>query len=227
MMIGDVDVAGVAALVADESRARMLDALLDGRALPATQLAAAARTSRPNASMHLTKLVGAGLLEVEQQGRHRYFRLASPRVATALEALAEIAPARPPRSLRDATIGDALSRARSCYDHLAGRLGVALTDALLANGVLVNGREGFEVTPDGEARLETFGIGVEALRRRRRALARRCLDWSERRHHVGGALGAALLDRLLELEWIARRPNTRALDVTPAGEKHLRAEFGL
>ena len=226
-MVGDVDIAGVAALVADESRAPMLDALLDGRALPATQLAAAARTSRPNASMHLTKLVAAGLLEVEQQGRHRYFRLASPRVATALEALAEIAPARPPRSLRDAAVGDALSRARSCYDHLAGRLGVALTDALVANAVLVDGFDGFDVTPYGEARLETFGISVDALRRKRRAFARRCLDWSERRHHVGGALGAALLDRLLELEWVERRAQTRALEVTPAGTAGLREEFGV
>jgi DNA-binding transcriptional ArsR family regulator len=226
-MLGDVDVAGVAALVADESRARMLDALLGGRALPATQLAAAARTSRPNASMHLAKLVAAGLLEVEQQGRHRYFRISSVRVATALEALAEIAPARPPRSLRDATVGERLSRARSCYDHLAGRLGVGLTDALVADGVLIDAADGFDVTAHGETRLEPFGIRVDDLRRKRRAFARRCLDWSERRHHVGGALGAALLDRLLELEWIARRPNSRALEVTAAGGAGLRAEFGL
>jgi DNA-binding transcriptional ArsR family regulator len=226
-MVGDVDLAGVAALVADESRARMLDALLDGRALPATQLAAAARTSRPNASMHLTKLVAAGLLEVEQQGRHRYFRLASPRVATALEALAEIAPARPPRSLRDATIGERLSRARSCYDHLAGRLGVALTEALVAEGSLVNGDDGYAVTTDGARRFASFGISVDELRRKRRAFARRCLDWSERRQHVGGALGAALLDRLLELEWVERRAQTRALEVTPAGTAGLREEFGV
>src|SRR5919202_2534672 len=148
-VIADVDVARVAGLVADASRARMLEALLDGRALPAGELAAAARTTRSNASTHLTKLVGAGLLEVEQQGRQRYFRLASPRVAAALEALAEIAPARPPRSLRDATIGDALARARSCYDHVAGGLGVAVTEALVADAVLVETRGGYDVTPRG------------------------------------------------------------------------------
>jgi DNA-binding transcriptional ArsR family regulator len=226
-VLADVDVAAVAALVADESRARMLEALLDGGARPASDLAAAARTTASNASAHLAKLVDAGLLDVEPQGRHRYFRLASPRVAAALEALAEIAPARPVRSLREATLTDALARARSCYDHLAGKLGVALTDALVAEGVLAERADGYDVTPRGVERLHHFGIDADALRRRRRAFARRCLDWSERRHHVGGAVGAALLDRLLELEWVARRPNTRALEVTPVGAARLRSQFGV
>jgi DNA-binding transcriptional ArsR family regulator len=213
----DADIAAVAALLGDRARAEMMLALTEVDALPATDLARRAHISPQTASAHLAKLVDAALLEVERHGRHRYFRLADPAVAGALEALAVIAPERPVRSLRDATIGEALRAGRTCYDHLAGQLGVAVTDALrlrLDEGAFV-------VTRETRRGLDGLGIALDELDPGRRALARPCLDWSERRYHVAGALGAAVATSLFERRWLERVPGSRAVRVTAAGARGL------
>ncbi|MFO7173798.1 MAG: helix-turn-helix domain-containing protein, partial [Bacillota bacterium] len=162
-------------------------------------------------SEHLMKLLEAGLLVVERSGRHRYYRLAGEPVARALEALAVIAPPRPIRSLRESEARKALCLARICYDHLAGRVGVALAEALVRRGILVPAEHGYDVTGAGARWLLAFGTDVEVLRRQRRKFAAPCLDWSERRHHLAGALGAALLQRFLALGWMQRLEGSRAV----------------
>ncbi len=224
-MDGDADVAAAAALIGEPARAALLLALMEEEQLPARELAARARIAPSTASGHLARLVDGGLITGERSGRHRYFRVADPAVAIALEALSTIAPARPVRSLRDASISEAIRHARTCYDHLAGRLGVELTAALEREGVLVHDGSRFEV--GRTARLTQLGIDVDSLARRRRPLARPCLDWSERRRHVAGSLGAALAERLFELGWLKRRPTNRSVEITPLGVGQLRAEFGL
>jgi DNA-binding transcriptional ArsR family regulator len=224
-MDGDADVAAAAALIGEPARAALLLALMEEEQLPARELAARARIAPSTASGHLARLVDGGLITGERSGRHRYFRLADPAVATALEALSTIAPARPVRSLRDASISEAIRHARTCYDHLAGRLGVELTAALEREGVLVHDGSRFEL--GRTARLTQLGIDVDSLARRRRPLVRPCLDWSERRRHVAGSLGAALAERLFELGWLKRRPTNRSVEITPLGLGQLRAEFGL
>lgn len=213
-MLADANVAPVAALLGDETRARMIQALHDGRALPAGELARHARVAASTASEHLARLVGGGLLAVERTGRHRYFRLAGPEVAHAIEALAALAPPGRPRTLREATIGDALTEARTCYDHLAGRLGVALTEALVQRGAIVDQGDAFTLGPRADEVLAM--IGIDALPKRRPPVLR-CLDWSERRPHLAGALGAALCARALAAGWVEPLPTSRAVRVTPAG----------
>lgn len=215
-MIADVDVSPVAALLGDPARARIAQALHDGRALPAGELARRAGISPSTASEHLSRLVEGGLLAVERTGRHRYFRLANAEVAHAIESLAAIAPPAPVRSLREASIGDALAEARTCYDHLAGKLGVQLTDALLQRGALIAAAGGFEAGPHLDASLAA--LGVRSLPTRR-PFALRCIDWSERRPHVAGALGAAICTRALEARWVERLPTSRAVRVTSAGHR--------
>jgi DNA-binding transcriptional ArsR family regulator len=227
-MEADKDVAACATLIGDRTRVTMLLALteeLDG--LPASELARRARVSAPTASSHLGKLVGGGLVASQRLGRQRYFRLAGPEVAEALEALATIAPSRPVRSLRDEKLGEAIRAARTCYDHLAGRLGVVLTEALERNGAIVSADAGYTVTHRGERALASFGLDIEALRGHRRPLARACLDWSERRFHLAGALGAAVTTRLFDLGWIERVGSGRAVRVTQPGREGLRETFGL
>jgi DNA-binding transcriptional ArsR family regulator len=224
-MDGDADIAAAAALIGEPARAALLLALMDEEQLPARELAARARIAPSTASGHLARLVDGGLITGERSGRHRYFRLADPAVATALEALSTIAPARPVRSLRDASISEAIRHARTCYDHLAGRLGVELTAALEREGVLVHDGETFEL--GRTARLAQLGIDLDSLARRRRPLVRPCLDWSERRRHVAGSVGAALAERLFDLRWLKRRPTNRSVEITPLGLAQLRAEFGL
>jgi len=224
-MDGDVDVAAAAALIGEPARASLLLALMEGERLPARELAARARIAPSTASGHLARLVDGGLITGERSGRHRYFRLADPAVAAALEALSTIAPARPVRSLRDASVSEAIRHARTCYDHLAGRLGVELTAALERDGVLVH--DGGTFALGRTVRLTQLGIDLESLSRRRRPVVRACLDWSERRRHVAGSVGAALADRLFELGWLKRRPTNRSVEITPLGLAQLRAEFGL
>jgi DNA-binding transcriptional ArsR family regulator len=226
-MLADAPVASVAALVADRTRASMLLALADGRVLPACDLAALAGVKAPTASAHLSRLVAGGLLAVEREGRHALFRLASPEVARALEALATLAPPRAAGSFREAQHGKALRLARSCYDHLAGQLGVALTAALLRRGALRQRGAAYLLTPAGERMLRRLRVDVESARRSRRAFARPCLDWSERRPHLAGALGAAVLDGLLAEEWLRRSRSGRALEVTAPGWRGLRSAFDL
>jgi DNA-binding transcriptional ArsR family regulator len=223
------DVAGTAALIGDPSRAAMLTALLGGVARPAGELARHAHVSPQTASAHLAKLVAGGLVRMTTAGRHRYFTLADASVARALEALALVAP--PPR---DRNLGPKggfelrrLQRARTCYDHLAGALGVGVTAALVERQYLDFHGDGYEVTPEGEGWLGGLGVDCARLRAGRRAFARACLDWSERRPHLAGALGAALAARLFELAWIARVDRTRAVATTPDGRRALRRELGL
>jgi DNA-binding transcriptional ArsR family regulator len=201
----DPDVARIAALIGDPSRAAILLALSDGRALPAGELARHASISPQTASSHLDKLFRAHLLAVEVQGRHHYYRLRSPQVAQLLESLSIVAPPAPAAAHSDSA--KALRFARICYDHLAGKLGVAVTRALCDHCYIHDGEVGYIVTDKGKTWFGSLGIDVEELRASRRRLTRRCLDWSERRSHLAGGLGAALANRFVKLNWIARPRN--------------------
>jgi DNA-binding transcriptional ArsR family regulator len=223
---GDVDVAAAAALIGEPARAAVLSALTEEAALPASELAARARIAPSTTSGHLAKLAAGGLIVGERRGRHRYFRLADPAVAAAIEALSAIAPEKPVRSLRDATVGEAVRYARTCYDHLAGRLGVELTAALEREHVLVHDGDCYRLGSSAP-RLEKLGIDLHELSKQRRTLVRPCLDWSEQKWHVAGALGAALAGRLFELGWLRRRDANRSVEVTRLGRSRLRAEFGV
>lgn len=220
------DFSYVAKLIADSSRAAILDALLGLDGLPANELARKANISLQTASGHLAKLVEGNLLRVEKHGRHRYFRLASPDVAQAIETLTVIAPAPNINSLKDFSRAEKIRIARTCYDHLAGKLGVALTEALMEKGFLAAGQEDFLVTEAGEKFFRDFKIDLDALRKKRRHFARKCLDWSERRYHLAGSLGNAILLRLLELNWIEKLPD-RAVKITKAGKEGLYEHFGI
>jgi DNA-binding transcriptional ArsR family regulator len=224
------DIALAAALMADPARAAMLGALLGGTPLSAGELSHLAGVSPATASAHLARLLDGGLVAVTRQGRHRYYRLAGHEVATVLEALAQISPVRPARSLRQSREAVALAQARTCYDHLAGRAGVELLDALLRTGVLNGNGSGagvaYEVTADGAEKLAGFGVDVTQVRQSRRRFAGACLDWTQRRPHLNGALGAAVTGRLLELGWIERGPSRRAVRVTGPGRDGLAAAFG-
>ncbi|WP_042221983.1 ArsR/SmtB family transcription factor [Oceanobacillus manasiensis] len=220
------DFAYVAKLMGDPSRAAMLDALLGLDGLPATDLARKANISLQTASGHLTKLVEGNLLRVEKHGRHRYFRLANADVAQALETLTVIAPPAQIKSLKDSSRADKLKIARTCYDHLAGKLGVTLTEAFMDKGYLVADRDDFLVTDKGEKFFYDLEIDLHALRQKRRAFARKCLDWSERRYHLAGALGNAVLLRLLDQEWVERLPD-RAVKITKKGEAALYEKLGI
>lgn len=223
-MLADVDISEPASLIGNPTRAVFLMALSEGQSLPAGELARSAGVTASTASIQLAKLVDGGLVTVEQHGRHRYYSLADPAIAAAIESLAVIAPRRPASSLREARIGSDLEAARTCYDHLAGALGVALFDALLRKGVLT---PELETTSKGARRLADLGIDVEGAAEGRRAFARRCLDWSERRHHLAGALGAAIATRFFELGWIERTPSSRAVRVTEAGRTALARELSV
>ena len=232
------DLAVTAALFADASRARMLSALTDGRSLPASVLAAESGIAPSTASEHLARLVAGGLLTVQTSGRHRYYRLADERVADAIEALSVLAPQPPITSLRAATRASALRRGRTCYDHLAGRLGVTVTEAMLGRGVLerTDGRRGtmrraedplanamahhpYRLGPHAGRILAELGVDVGAITAGdpRRPLLRFCVDWSEQRHHLAGGLGAALLARMLLAGWVRRLPTHRAVELTATG----------
>ena len=226
-MLADADLATVAALMGDAKRASMLLALLGGEELAAHELAARADATSSLASAHLAKLMDGGLLLAERRGRNRYYRLADRQIAEAIEALLTIAPQRRARGLRESSRGEAIRHARTCYDHLAGELGVALTDSLEHQRLIGSHSDGFPLTPVGQERLSALGIDIDALRHRRRGLTRPCLDWTERRPHLAGSLGAALATRLLELNWVRRRTDTRAVIVTEAGRHRLRAELGV
>jgi DNA-binding transcriptional ArsR family regulator len=217
--------AETAALIGDPARATMLAALLDGRALTAGELATAAGVTPQTASGHLARLGTAGLLAVERQGRHRYHRLASPAVARLLEGLMEVSGAAP-RPVPTGPRERAMREARTCYDHLAGRLGVAIADSLAARGAIELEPDGGAVTPSGEAFLAGLGV-APAPARPGRLFCRPCLDWSERRPHVAGVLGAALCARCFELGWVRRRASSRTLEITPLGWQGLAERFGI
>ncbi len=227
-MVAAANMVEVAALVGDTARATMLAALMGGQALTASELAACARISKSTASGHLGRLVGARLLAVTQKRRNRYYRIASPLVARMLESIKAVAaietpPRHQPRSAQD----DALRFARTCYDHLAGRLGVAVADALVAKKFVVLSDEGGEVTKAGARFLNEFGAKLDSKAAGKRIFCRACLDWSERRYHVAGWVGSEIWRRCLELGWLARQREGRAVRVTPAGKRGLRETFGL
>ena len=234
----DTDIAPAAALMADPTRAAILRALLPDRPLAAGELARMAGVSAATASFHLGKLLEGGMIAVARQGRHRYYRLAGHEVAAAIEALGLISPVLPVRSLRQSREAAALTQARTCYDHLAGRAGVELLDSLLRRSLLKPEQSGrtiwadtptsrFEVTGAGAKVLGSFGINVAEVRRSRRHFAGACIDWTQRRGHLNGALAAAILSRLFELGWIERGQRRRSVCVTPAGLTGLADCFGV
>ncbi|WP_406056950.1 helix-turn-helix domain-containing protein [Streptomyces sp. NBC_01077] len=221
------DLAALAALFADETRAAFLLALLDGRAWTSGELARHAGVAPSTASEHLGKLVTGGVLTEERQGRHRYVRLADPGIAHLVEDLAtrsEPAVTPPPRSLGAANAGRAMARGRTCYDHLAGRLGIAITEAMTVRGLLRQDT-GFALTDRGVAWFDELGIPL--VRRGRRPVARGCLDWTERRPHLAGAAGAALCRHALDAEWCVRIGSERAVKVTGRGESALYTNLGI
>jgi len=221
---GDVDLAAVGAVLADRARARILLALGDGRSLPASVLAAEAGVAASTASEHLARLTSAGLVTVTPRGRYRYYRLAGPEVGELIETLARLAPAAPVRSLREGTRAHAVRRARSCYDHLAGRLGVAVTAALLDAGHLVGAVEArsFQLTDGGRAALTGLGARLPEA-----SGVRCCVDWTEQRPHLAGPHGRALLTALLDRGWLRRAPRGRALLLTDDGAAGLARSLGV
>ncbi len=237
----DPDIAPTAALIADPTRAAILRSLLPDRPLAAGELARMAGVSAATASFHLAKLLDGGLIAVARQGRHRYYRLAGPEVAAAIEALGLISPALPVRTLRRSREAAALAEARTCYDHLAGRAGVELLDGMLRRGLIKEQSSGrtdrgdtpslhFEVTGAGAMVLGSFGLNIAEVRRSRRHFAGTCIDWTQRRGHLNGALAAAITARLFELGWIERGSlgqRRRSVRVTPAGTEGLACTFGL
>ena len=225
-MSNPLDVASIAALVGDPARANMLCALLDGRALTASELAYAARVSPQTTSGHLAKLAESNLVAHLQQGRFRYYRLATPAVARMLEGIMNVAALAPPRLRPMSKAVAAMRIARLCYDHCAGLLGVGLADALCQRRHIELSDDGGVVTDEGARFFDAFGLDLGALQRERRIFCKPCLDWSERRPHLAGAVGAALARRLLALAWVERVRDTRALRITPAGERGLRETFG-
>jgi DNA-binding transcriptional ArsR family regulator len=245
IMRGEADIAPVGALIGDPTRARVLMALVDGRALPASRLAAEAGVAPSTVSEHLARLLAAGLVTVRPEGRSKFYRLASPAVADVLEALARIAPEQPIRSLRQGSYARALREARTCYNHLAGRLGTGLLAGFLDHGLLAGGdgrhhperaradrlsapgRDlSYRLTPRGEEALAGIGVDLDAVLARRPSV-RYCLDWSEQRHHLAGPLGTALASRLFELGWVGRGERRRVVRVTDGGREKLTAVLGL
>src|SRR5579871_4383853 len=222
------DIAMVASLVGDPARANILTALMTGRALTASELAHQAGVTPQTASSHLSKLEAGGLIAQEKQGRHRYYRLADPDVASVLEGLEGLAARAGHMRVRTGPKDPALRHARVCYDHLAGDLGVQMLDSMKQQKLLRQRKQDIELTSEGERFLtDTLQISTDALSHPRRPLCRACLDWSERRHHLAGTLGAALLNRFTELKWAMRdpTPGSRVVNFTRNGEKRFSALF--
>jgi DNA-binding transcriptional ArsR family regulator len=225
----------VAELIGEAARAAILIALLDGRARTAGELAMIANISAQSASGHLSKLVDGGLLRVQSSGRHRYYSVAGADVAHAIETLGSIATRPVSRASRSDAAGTISRRmnaeiyvARSCYDHLAGRVAVEMTRALEEQEVIrAVGEREYELGRDGRRWFVELGVDVDSLRQTRRAFARRCLDWTERRPHLAGALGAAMFSRMLQVGWIARRRETRVVRITHVGAKQLPERLGI
>jgi DNA-binding transcriptional ArsR family regulator len=223
------DIAMVASLVGDPARANMLTALLSGRALTASELSQEAGITPQTASSHLSKLEAGGLIEQEKQGRHRYYRLADPDVGGVLEGLAALAARAGHMRVRTGPKDPALRRARVCYDHLAGDLGVQMLDSMRRQKLVRQHKQEIELTAEGERFLNrSLQIDAATLAHPRRPVCKACLDWSERRHHLAGTLGAALMQRFSELKWASRdpTPGSRVVQFTRQGEKRFQALFG-
>jgi len=226
MITGPI-IAEIAALVGDPARATMVSALLDGRALTASELASAARVTRQTASTHLAKLTEAGVLSAVRIGRHRYFRLALPAVAEMIDGIVAVALEKRPRYRPLSAHARALGAARMCYDHLAGRLSVELADSFVAHQYIVLDDEVAEITTAGTRFLTAFGVELPPLRSTRRRLCRLCLDWTERRPHIAGAVGIAITTRCFDLGWIERTTRSHAVVVTPSGRRGFQKTFGI
>jgi len=226
MITGPI-IAEIAAQVGDPARATMVAALLDGRAMAASELASAARITPQTASAHLAKLTEAGLLSVVRNGRHRHFRLASPAVVGMIEGIVAVALAKRPRYRPLSPQARALNAARICYDHLAGRLSVDLTDSFVARRYVVLDGEAAEITRAGARFFTEFGVELPTPRSTRRRFSRLCLDWTERRPHIAGALGAAITRRCFDLGWMRRMKDSHAVVVTPLGRRGFRKTFGI
>jgi len=203
----------------------MLWYLLDGRAYTSTELAIVADISAQSASNHLAKLVEAAILKVEKQGRHRYYIFASGEAAYAIESLNTLTGLGNGQNVKSPAKENELTKARTCYDHLAGKLGVRLTENLMEKGIITNTGNTFVITQKGEKWFNDMGIGLDILRKQKRKLAYPCLDWSERKHHLAGALGSALLQVFLDKNWIKRKGNSRAIILTPTGEIEINKIF--
>jgi DNA-binding transcriptional ArsR family regulator len=219
------NIAGIAALIGDRARSEILTALLGGQALTATELTQVADVTKQTASAHLARLVDAKLVAVESQGRHRYFRLADDDVAQLLESLLGVAYRTGAVRLKSSPRDPDLRKARVCYDHLAGDLGVYAFDAFRKRHWIDHGEDGLTLSRSGERFCRDMGIDVDSAPASRRPLCRLCLDWSERRHHLAGVVGARMLDRLYDLGWAKRRGGTRIVDFTPRGEREFRQLF--
>lgn len=217
----------LAALLGDKSRSLMLWSLLDGRAYTATELSLCADISSQAASNHLAKLVDAQILMVVKQGRHRYFSYANSEVAQVIESMASLLPVSsvPKKKEKHAPVG--ITYARTCYDHIAGKLGVTITDALLEKGIIAVSGKCYEVTSQGYQWFASVGLSVEEIKLQKRSFAHQCLDWSERRHHVGGAIGAALLQMMLQNDWLRKTRHSRQLQITPKGTMELRNRLSI
>ncbi|RUT31989.1 ArsR family transcriptional regulator [Paenibacillus zeisoli] len=220
-------VALVASLASEPTRAAILTALLDGRLHPAGDLAYMAGIKPQTASFHLAKMVEAGVISVTKQGRHRYYGIPDQQVAQVMESLLSISRPGEIRSLRQAQQDERIRMARTCYDHIAGKLGVQIASSLLNLGVLEadQGQNQFKLTEEGENFFSRLQIDVAEVKRRRRSFSHKCLDWSERQHHLAGSLGEALLHKMIELQWIERLPDTRAIRVTDEGRQALQERF--
>ena len=220
-------ISAIAALIGDPARANILPALIGGKALTAGELAYCAGVSAQTASGHLSKLLDGGLVTVEKQGRHRYHRLASTSVAEAFESLSGLASAGPKRQRTTGPKDAAMRQARTCYDHMAGRLAVAITDALTSRDlIVVEDRSGF-ITDKGRKFFSQIGLDIDPVAKSTRPLCRTCLDWSERRMHLGGRLGASLLKRSVECNWVRPGKDSRTLSITPRGELDFHKLFGI
>jgi DNA-binding transcriptional ArsR family regulator len=219
------DIALVASLVGDPARANMLTALMSGRALTATELAHEAGVTPQTASSHLAKLQEGGLVSTQKQGRHRYHRLTGPDVAVVLESLMGLAARVGHLRTRTGPRDPALRRARVCYDHLAGDLGVQMFDHLVRRRLVRHERDRVSLSPGGERFVAEFGIDLGSIAGTRRPLCKTCLDWSARRSHLAGALGSAMLARMYELKWASREPGSRIVNFTRSGEKQFQALF--
>ena len=227
-MVAAANLVEVAALVGDTARATMLAALMGGQSLTGTELAYVARVSRPTASEHLARLVDARLLAVTRKRRFAYYRIASPLIARMLESIQAVAAIEvPPRHQPRSAADEALRFARTCYDYIAGTVGVALADALRAAGHAVLSDDGGELTDGGAQLLQRFGVAPVPKTKSRRVYCRPCLDWSERRYHVAGFVGAEICRCCLERGWLTRMRDTRALQLTPEGRSGLAETFGV
>lgn len=213
------EISRISTIIGDPVRSVILWTLLDNRAYTAIELANVVETSPQNISIHLSKLVNADLLTVESQGRHKYYKLLNPEIAGVIEGIANLVPKERQKNVTDNNSG--IKYCRTCYDHLAGKIGVEITAKLIDEKYIVLDNKAFLVTEEGKNFFNNLGIDLEALKKQKRIFAKPCLDWSERKHHLSGSLAAALLNKMFEMDWIRRIDNSRAVSITANGQKAL------